>query len=221
MRFLLLSSLRTIPSALWLFATGCWFVAALFFLVSAVSAHGDSLWANPNSDQRGMYADRKASRVGDILTVVVSESTAQSSTQSKKTNSGSSVDSAVDQFLFPSSLTHKGSLPAIKFSGSNDFSGGGEVNNSQNISGRAAVLVTEVLPNGNLVIEGVRRLTFSGETQHVVLHGMVRPDDISSSNTVVSSSVANARLEFITEGELTVASKKGWLTKLYETLRPF
>jgi flagellar basal body L-ring protein FlgH len=89
------------------------------------------------------------------------------------------------------------------------------------LNARAAVLVTDVLPNGNLVIEGVRRVVSSGETQHVILHGLVRADDVSSVNTVFSSNIADARVEFINEGSLTDAQKKGWLTKLYEKLRPY
>ena len=85
----------------------------------------------------------------------------------------------------------------------------------------AAVLVTAVLPNGNLIIEGVRRVVSAGETQHVVLHGIVRTDDVSPSNTVLSSNIADARVEFISEGSLTDAQRKGWLARLYETLRPY
>ena len=225
MRYLLAASLRTLPSALWLFATGCWFLASLVCLFFAVTARADSLLTTPNSDQRGMVADRKGARVGDIITIVVSESGAQTSSQSKTTNSTSAVDASVSQFLYPSTVskfgTSGGALPAIKFGGKNDYTGGGAVNNSQTITARAAVLITEVLPNGNFVIEGVRRVTFSGETQHLVLHGVVRPDDIAPDNTVVSSSIANARLEFLDEGELSSASKRGWLSKLYESLRPF
>ncbi len=188
-------------------------------------ARADSLWLAPGSPERAMFADQKATRVGDILTVVVSETASQSSSQQKKTNSDSTVDASVSQFLFPTSAssfgTHNGSLPAMKFGGTSDFSGGGQVNNSQAITARAAVLVTDVLPNGNLVIEGARRVTFSGETQHVVLHGVVRAADVTADNTVLSSNIANARLEFISEGDLTDARKKGWLTKLYEKLRLF
>jgi flagellar L-ring protein precursor FlgH len=64
-------------------------------------------------------------------------------------------------------------------------------------------------------------VTFSGETQYVVLHGLVRGDDVASDNTVQSSNIADARVEFISEGTLTDAQKRGWLTKLYEKLRPF
>lgn len=170
-----------------------------------------------------MYADRKASSKGDILTVVIAEQVAQSSSQSKKSGKSSSVDASVTSFLFPGSGLgkHKGALPATGLSTSNDFSGSGVVSNTQSLTGRAAVLVADVLPNGNLVIEGARVITFSGETQYVVLHGVVRSDDVQNDNTVASTNIADVRVEFVTEGELTDAQKRGWLTKLVDKLRPY
>jgi flagellar L-ring protein precursor FlgH len=82
------------------------------------------------------------------------------------------------------------------------------------------VTVTDVLPNGNLVIEGVRVVSFSGETQYVVLRGIVRRDDIARDNSVVSTNIADARVEFHSEGSLTDAQKRGWLARIYERLRP-
>lgn len=184
-----------------------------------------SLWTAPGSRELSLVADSKAGRVGDILTIVVSESAAQSSSQSKKTSSESKAEAAVNQFLYPSSVskfgTHNGALPGISFGGSSDFSGGGTVNNSQTITARAAVLVTDTLPNGNLVIAGARRTTFSGETQHIILHGIVRREDITSANTILSSNIADTHIEFISEGSLTDAQKRGWLSRIYEKLRPF
>jgi flagellar L-ring protein FlgH len=197
-----------------LLATGC---------ALAQSSTG-SLWP-AGAGERSLFADRKASRAGDILTVVVSESATAQNNQSKTSNRESSLEDAVQQFLFSaaaSSLgTHHGALPGTSFKGKATQSGGGTVNNSQSLTSRAAVLVTDVLANGNLVIEGMRVVTFSGETQYVVLHGLVRPDDIAATNVVLSSNIADARVEFITEGTLTDAQKRGWLTKLYEKLRPF
>jgi len=64
-------------------------------------------------------------------------------------------------------------------------------------------------------------VTFSGETQYIVLHGIIRPDDITSANTVASTNIADVRIEFISEGSLTDAQKKSWLLKLADKLRPF
>lgn len=197
----------------------------LLALLPAAAVFADSLWTAPGSREQGIATDMKAARVGDIITIVIAENAATSSTQNKKTGSDSSVDASVSQFLYPLAAsklgTHNGALPGIKFGGKSDFSGGGQVSNTQSLTARAAVLVTDVLPNGNLVIAGARKLTFSGETQNVVLHGVVRPSDIDSGNTVLSTNIADARLEFISEGSLTDAQKRGWLTNLYEKLRPF
>ncbi|MDP1580251.1 MAG: flagellar basal body L-ring protein FlgH [Candidatus Didemnitutus sp.] len=192
--------------------------------LGAVSATAASLWTASAGD-RSMFADRKAARAGDILTVVVSESAYATNTQNKKSTRESSLEDAVQRFLFSAATsklgTHNGELPSTSITGKANYSGGGEVSNNQSLTSRAAVLVTDVMPNGNLVIEGVRVVTFSGETQYVVLHGLVRPDDISSANTVFSSNIADARVEFVAEGNLTDAQKRGWITKLYEKLRPF
>jgi flagellar L-ring protein precursor FlgH len=179
-----------------------------------------SLWNDAGSD-RSMFADRKAARTGDIVTIVVSESVAAQSSQSTKSSRDSSISDAVQSFLYPATGLHKGALPSIQLGGKAAYNGGGDISNNQSLASRAAALVTDVLPNGNLVVEAVRVVTFSGETQYVVLHGLVRPDDVSSANTVQSSNVAEARVEFLTEGALTDAQKRGWLTKLYEKLRPF
>ena len=194
-------------------------VSATVFL-AALTGWASSLWTSGPGD-RSMFADRKAAHAGDILTIVVSESVTAQSSQSKKSNRDSSVTDAVSSFLYPSTGLHKGALPSISLSGKAAYTGGGDVSNNQSLVSRAAVLVTDVLPNGNLVIEGARVVTFSGETQYVVLHGLVRTDDVASDNTVQSSNIADARVEFISEGTLTDAQKRGWLTKLYEKLRPF
>jgi flagellar L-ring protein precursor FlgH len=190
---------------------------------AAFAAGSGSLWPTNTASERSMVADRKASRTGDIITIVVSESAIASSSQSKKSTRDSSLKDSVQQFLFANSRlgTHNGVLPGIDLGGSASYSGGGDVSNSQSLSARAAVLVTDVLPNGNLVIEGARIVTFSGETQYVVLHGVVRVDDVTRDNTVTSSNIADARVEFYSEGQLTDAQKRGWFTKLYERLRPF
>jgi len=196
---------------------------AALLLASPLAA--TSLWTAPGSREQSLVADVKAGRVGDILTILVSESAAQSSTQSKSTNTDSSVDASVSQFLFPTSAsrfgTHNGALPGTSFGGSSNYAGGGQVSNSQSLTARAAVMVTDVLPNGNLVIAGARRVTFSGETQHVILRGIVRSADVTAGNTILSSNIADAHLEFISEGELTEAQKRGWLSRFYELIRPF
>jgi flagellar L-ring protein precursor FlgH len=197
----------------------------LGLLWSAAGACADSLWTNSPQGERSLVADRKAAHTGDILTIVVQENATAQSSQQRKDSRSSTLQDTVKQFLFTAAAsklgTHAGELPATNITGKSDFSGGGQVDNSQSLSARAAVLVADVLPNGNLVVEGVRLVTFSGETQYVVLHGLVRPDDINADNTILSTNIADARVEFYSEGSLTDVQKRGWLGKLYEKLRPF
>jgi flagellar L-ring protein precursor FlgH len=193
----------------------------LVALLGVAAARADSLWpATGTSSPRSMFADRKAAATGDIVTIVVAESAIASSSQSKKATRESSLDDTVKKFLYSGLGANKGELPNMAWSGKSSFSGGGDVSNSQTLAARAAVLVTDVLPNGNLVIQGVRVVTFSGETQYVVLHGIVRRDDIAPDNSVQSTNIADARVEFYAEGALTDAQKRGWLAKIFEKVRP-
>lgn len=197
----------------------------LGLLGSAAGAHADSLWTNSPRGERSLVADRKAANTGDILTIVVQENATANSTQQRTDSRTSTLQDAISQYLFSPAAskfgTHNGETPAINLSGKSTFSGGGTVANNQSLTANAAVLVADVLPNGNLVIEGARMVTFSGETQYIVLHGIVRPDDITSSNTVSSTNIADARVEFYNKGSLTDLQKRGWLSRLYEKLRPF
>lgn len=190
-----------------------------------VAAETASLWHRARGRDAAMVSDRRARHVGDILTVVVQESASVQASRSTKTDRKSSVDSAVDQFLFPvassSFGTHNGALPGMSLSGSSSFQGGGEINNRQTVSARAAVTVIDVLPNGNLVIEGARYVAYAGEKQYAVLHGIVRPEDIQSGNLVLSSAIADARVEFSSKGTISAAERKGWFTRLLDTINPF
>jgi flagellar L-ring protein FlgH len=194
-------------------------IAAVLLLAPGLAA--DSVW--PANTTRGILADHRASRTGDIVTIIVQESVSSQNSQSSKADKSSKADNAITQFLFPlassAAGTKKGAYPGTAFDGSNEFASSGAISNKASLTSRAAVLVTDVLPNGNLVLEGVRHVAMGGERQYIVLRGIIRPDDISPSNTIASTSIANATLEVISEGSLSDTQKKGWLTKLYETLR--
>jgi flagellar L-ring protein precursor FlgH len=118
-------------------------------------------------------------------------------------------------------LTKNGQMPAMKMSGKNDFSGGGQINNSEKITARFAVKVVDVLPNGNLVVEGTRQTSFAGETQDAVLRGVVRSEDVQSNNNVYSFNVADATIRYASHGSVTDAQRKGWFTKVWDKLSPF
>ena len=172
-----------------------------------------------------MFADKRAATIGDILTVIVDENATMVTTQQTKVNKQSSINNAVNQFLFTPGAsnfgTHNGELPATDITGDNTYTGGGEISNRRSFSTRIPVAVVDLLPNGNLVVEGSRALTFSGESHYLVLRGIVRKSDISSANTVLSSDIADSQVNFISQGSITKAQKKGWLLRLNDMINPF
>jgi len=216
-------------------------LALLLLFLPLIAAHAGSLWRDGVTDERGMFADKRAKRVGDILTVVVDENVGMTNSLSLTTNKQNSSQNAtgiegmasniVNQFVsglstrlskkFSGGPVASPALPSLSVNGTNAFTGGGTITNNQTITGRAAVQVTDVLPNGNLVIEGLREISFSKERQFASLHGIVRPYDIQPDNTVDSTNIAAAQIDIVSEGSLTDAQKKGWLLKLNDTINPF
>jgi flagellar L-ring protein precursor FlgH len=210
------------------------------------SALAGSLWNESTTNERGMYADKRARRVGDIVTIVVQENTVASNSLELKTareaKAGAGTNPLVNllnQFItaIPATVLGKNRLtdelnkarvpgatltvPPIDVAGSAEYKGGGEITNRQIASSRAAVTVIDVLPNGNMVLEGVRLVRFSGETQFASLRGIVRPTDVQKDNTVLSTNIADAQIEFVSEGSLTEAQKKGWFLRLANKVSPF
>jgi flagellar L-ring protein FlgH len=183
----------------------------------------DSLWRDDTV--RSMYADKRASAIGDILNIVVQENSTTSKDASTTTSKKSTADMGITSFLYgPGAsglLTKGGQYPALKYNAANDFNGSGQVGSSEKIIARIAVRVMDVLPNRNLVIEGSRQTSFSGETQDVILRGVVRPDDITPANTVYSYNVADVTIRFVAKGAVTDGQKKGWFNKILDKVNPF
>ncbi|MDW8345200.1 MAG: flagellar basal body L-ring protein FlgH [Verrucomicrobiae bacterium] len=183
----------------------------------------DSLW--PADATRSWVADRKAHAIGDILTVLVQESSTATKDNSTKTGKKSGVDAALQTFLYSPAasgfLTKGGTLPALKFNSTHTFDGGGAIENKEQIIARIPVRVVDVLPNNNLVIEGTRQTAFGGERQEIVLRGVVRSEDIAANNTVFSYHIADATIHIINKGTVSDSQRKGWFTKLWEVITPF
>lgn len=198
-------------------------VIGLLLVAAGPSFQAQSLWKEATSVS--MISDKRAHNVGDILTIVVQENNTASKDNTTKTAKSSGIDASISSFLYPptasSLLTKKGQLPAMKIDNKQDFSGGGQINNSEKITARIAVKVVDVLPNGNLVIEGTRQTSFAGETQDAVLRGVVRGDDVQSNNTVYSYNVADATIRYNSKGSVSDAQRKGWFTKIWDKVTPF
>ena len=200
-------------------------LAAALTLLALPMAHAGtgSLWKEESS--RSIVADKRARAVGDIITIVVQENAAATKENSTKTSKSAGVDASLNTVLYSPAasgfLTKGGQLPALKYGSKNDFDGGGTINNSEKITARIAVRVADVLPNGNMLVEGRRDTSFSGEKQEAILRGLVRSEDVTANNTVFSYNVADASIQFHSKGAISDAQRKGWFTKVWDKLSPF
>lgn len=199
------------------------FCGALITLLALMpfqnSARAQSLWHDESA--RPIYADKHASGVGDILTVVVQEVTTATKNNETKTEKNSSLTAAITSFLYPGFLTYKKAMPAVQYNSDLKHDGSGAINNSEAIVAHVAVKVIEVLPNRNLLVEGRRETSFAKEHQTIVLHGVVRPEDIQPDNTVLSYNVADATISITGAGTVSDTTRKGWFTQIWDKLNPF
>ena len=164
-----------------------------------------------------IYSDSKAHRVGDIISVILSEST-----QAQK-NAKTEIKKANSATLNP--ITGFGGVPvniknkAIQFGygQDSDFKGDSKANQGNSLSGNISVHVLRVLPNGNLMIRGEKWMSLNNGDEYIRLTGVVRSQDISSNNTVTSSKVANARIQYAGTGTFADVQDQGWLSKFFSS----
>jgi flagellar L-ring protein precursor FlgH len=198
-------------------------IVAAAFVALAASIQAQSLWRDDIS--RPMFSDKRGSGVGDILTIVVQENTTANKDNETKTERSSSLSAAITSFLFSPGasklMTQGGQLPAIAYNSDHKHDGTGAINDSESIVAHIAVRITDVLPNGNLVVEGKRETSFSGEHQTIVLRGVVRSDDVAGDNTVLSYNVADATIQIIGKGTVTDSQNKGWFNRIWDKINPF
>ncbi|MBC8094423.1 MAG: flagellar basal body L-ring protein FlgH [Akkermansiaceae bacterium] len=195
---------------------------ALSIVLLPATGLSQSIWRD---DAKPMFSDKRGTSVGDIITIVVQENTTTSKDNKTATSKQSAVDASIASFLYSPAasglLTKAGQMPAMKFSAKNDYNGGGTIANSEKMIARIAVKVLDVLPNKNLVIEGKRETSFSGEKQTMVLRGIVREADVQGNNTVFSYNVADATIQIIGKGQLSDSQRKGWFTRVWDKVSPF
>lgn len=183
----------------------------------------DSLWNKGSC--RSIAADKKAQAVGDILTILIQENNGATRQNNTTTSKKASVNAGVNSALYAPSvsglLTKGGTLPALNYTSDTEFNGGGSINNAETITAQVSVLVMDVLPNGNMVVEGRLHTAFSGEKQDAIVRGIVRPDDVMANNTLYSYNIANATIQFMSKGTISDSQRKGWFTKVWDKVSPF
>ena len=186
-----------------------------------------SLWQEENG-RAYLYEDMRAMRVGDILTIKIIEK----HKGSKSADTGIQRDSTIQNSLAGSAIGYIG-IPGIRLGGearrglgidasaSNKFEGKGTTNREGTLTGTISSIVTEVLPNGDLRIAGRREVTVNSEKQLMTIAGIVRRVDVDTKNTVFSSAIADAKIEYSGLGVLDDVQRPGWLVRVLDWISPF
>lgn len=160
------------------------------------------------------FMDRTAKFEGDVVTIVISESSLASFAAS--TSTSKTEKNLIDQVLAPN-LFHK-LIPQLGTGATGSNEGKGSTQQSGKLSARMAAVVKQVLPNGNLVIEGVRQIRTNKDTQTFFLTGIIRPDDVLSNNIVFSENIADADIRVDGKGQISDRTRRGLITRILDWL---
>ncbi|WIW71015.1 flagellar basal body L-ring protein FlgH [Anaerosinus gibii] len=175
-----------------------------------LQVNAESLWVDDSSGLN-LFADRKARLVGDSLTIIIKESSNASRSGSSNNSKSGSNTLAAGTGIFDF-------LAAASASGEDKFQSSGKITNTNTVTGKITVQVTEVKPNGNLVVSGTQSIKQNTDLHTITITGIVRPDDIAADNTVLSSYVANAEMKFDGKGPINAKQRQGILTQIFNIL---
>ncbi|HEY8857797.1 MAG TPA: flagellar basal body L-ring protein FlgH [Rugosibacter sp.] len=168
---------------------------------------------------RPLFEDRRARFVGDTLIINIQEKVQASKKSENKTTRSQKVDVTVPTII---GLPFKGAQgTALAASDTNNFNGKGENTSSNDFTGALAVTVIEVYPNGNLLVSGEKQIGLKEGEEFIRFSGVVNPNTITGANTVVSTQVADARIEYKANGFLDSAQVMGWLGRFFLSFMPF
>jgi flagellar L-ring protein precursor FlgH len=186
------------------------------------SYNPNSLWRNGS---RAFFKDQRAHQVGDILTVKVNiNDTAQFQDQTQITRT-STEDSGISNFLGANTIVNpaKAVLPGtiIAADSNSQSNANGSINRTDQLVTNVAAVVTQLLPNGNLVIEGKQEIRLNSEMRELLVAGVVRPEDIESDNTIDLPKIAEARVAYGGKGTLSNIQEPRYGQQALDLLLPF
>jgi flagellar L-ring protein FlgH len=186
-------------------------------LASSPAPEEGSLWTG--RDLYGVCADLRARNVGDIVTINIVESASASKNATTKTSRTTALDASWTGVLQNISGDLLGSSVQAGFANSSD--GQGATTRNSTLNAYISAHVIQVLPNGNLAIQGSRQVQVNNETQIINLQGIIRPVDIDSTNQVLSTAIAEAKIELNGQGVISDKQRVGWLTRILDWVWPF
>ena len=180
-----------------------------------------SLW---QASSTGLAEDLKARRLGDIITVVISEQASASKKASTGTSRSSSISAGIPKILGLETTGIKNWADLselLSASFGSKFDGSGSTSRQETLQATISAKVVDVIPNGNLLIEGRRNVRVNNEDQIIVLSGTVRGRDVSADNTISSALIADAKIAYSGKGIISDRQKPGWLLNALDKVWPF
>ncbi|MBO9515597.1 MAG: flagellar basal body L-ring protein FlgH [Variovorax sp.] len=166
-----------------------------------------------------LFEDRRPRNVGDILTIVISEKLNASKNSGANASRNGSASMAFDPI--PKVLGGLLKDQDAKLSGANTLTAKGGANATNTFSSTITVTVTDVLPNGNLLVSGEKQMGINQGTEFIRFSGVVNPRTVTGVNTVLSTQVADARIEYTAKGYIDEAQHMGWLQRFFLNVAPF
>ncbi len=174
-----------------------------------------------------LYQDSRARKVGDIVLVQIVESSSGTKKASTKTERESNISGGVsalfgiEKWLSDKNRNFTPSATSLKADLQNDFEGKGETKRDSTVTATLSARVIDETMDGNLVIRGYREVQVNSETQYLILSGIIRPQDIAQDNSILSSYLADARIEYSGKGVVSEKQQPGWLARSIDVLWPF
>jgi flagellar L-ring protein precursor FlgH len=170
--------------------------------------------------ERGdFYADLRARTVGDIIVVEISENSKAKKKNDTKAERTSALSAGINSLLGRTITSNPDGVLSADFSNKHDAKG--ELSKEDTMTSSIGCTVIEMQTGGNLVVRGSREVQVNGETQYITLQGVVRPNDVTATNTVQSNQLADARIAYTGRGTLTDKQQPGWLSRLIDNVWPF
>ena len=189
-----------------------------------IQKESGSLW---NQSNGSMFTDRKAQRVGDILTVLISETSSATKEAATSTSRNTSMSASIPNFFgLENDDIWNGYTPIdlsnlVNADFENGFDGSGSTSREENLTASLTTQVVGQYPNGQLKIRGGKEVMVNNEVQIIYLTGIIRPVDITAANTVSSTKILNARISYTGKGSISDKQSPGWAMRVLDNIWPF
>lgn len=190
--------------------------------LSAHPANGAIWQAGTNVS---LFEDNRAHRIGDLITVLIQENASASNNTNTAINRSDTLGAALSNFfgITPAfgSVAGNAFAPSMNANSNQKFGGTGATTQSNTFNTTLEVTVVRVMGNGDLVVEGSKEVRLNGGHEYIRVAGVVRPADVTSQNTILSTQIADARVEYSGDGSIYEAAKMPWLARFFMSLWPF